>query len=285
MPFLIRRTRLLSRPITTIAAAPKHLGAQIGLAAVLHTWGQNLDHHPHVHCIVPGGGVSPDGMRWVPCRPGFFLPVRVLSRLFRRLFLEGLTAAFDAGELQFFNNLIGLNDRAAFQAHLAPLRTQDWVVFTKRPFAGPKQVLAYLARYTHRVAIGNSRLLELTDEHVSFRWKDYRETGRHKNKVMKLAANEFMRRFLLHVLPDGFHRIRHYGLFANGHRADKIALCRALLDVRPRANESDEHHHEEEPASPFEPPPCPCCGGRMKIIGTFDGPYSRPYHVRRLDAL
>jgi hypothetical protein len=271
--------------LTTIAADPKHLGAEIGLTAVLHTWGQSLDHHPHVHCIAPGGGVSPDGVRWVRCRPGFFLPVRVLSRLFRRLFLEGLMAAFDAGELQFFTDLAALNGREAFQAHLALLRTQEWVVFAKRPFAGPKQVLAYLARYTHRVAIGNSRLLELTDEHVSFRWKDYRATGLQQNKVMKLAAGEFMRRFLLHVLPDGFHRIRHYGLFANGHRADKLALCRTLLDVPPQANEYDEHHQETEPASPFEPPPCPCCGGRIKIIETFDGPYSRPYHVRRLDGL
>ena len=163
----------------------------------------------------------------------FFLPVRVLSRLFRRLFLEGLVAAFDAGELQFFSDLVALKDREAFKAYLAPLRTREWVVYAKRPFAGPKQVLAYLARYTHRVAIGNSRLLELTDEHVSFRWKDYRENGDHKNKVMKLAVGEFMRRFLLHVLPDGFHRIRHYGLFANGHRADKVTLCRKLLNVSP----------------------------------------------------
>ena len=269
--------------LTTIAADPKHLGAKIGLTAVLHTWGQSLDHHPHVHCVVPGGGVSPDGLRWVRSRPGFFLPVRVPSRLFRRLFLEGLAAAFDASELQFFSDLIALKDRAAFEAHLAPLRRQEWVVHAKPPFAGPKQVLAYLARYTHRVAIGNSRLLDLTDEHVSFRWKDYREIGRQKNKVMKLTAGEFMRRFLLHVLPDGFHRIRHYGLFANGHRADGLALCRTLLDVAPRANGHDERDREAEPASPFEPPPCPCCGGRMRIIETFDGPLSRPYQVRRLE--
>jgi hypothetical protein len=271
--------------LTAIAADPKHLGADIGLTAVLHTWGQSLDHHPHVHCIVPGGGISPDGARWVQCRPGFFLPVRVLSRLFRRLFLEGLTAAFDAGELQFFTNLIALNDRAAFQAHLAPLRTQDWVVFAKRPFAGPKQVLAYLARYTHRVAIGNSRLLELTDEHVSFRWKDYRENGDHKSKVMKLAVGEFMRRFLLHVLPDGFHRIRHYGLFANGHRADKLTLCRTLLAVSSARSDCDSRGQNDRSASLFKPPPCPCCGGRMRTIETFDGPYSRPYPARRPDGL
>jgi len=247
--------------LMTIAADPKHLGADIGLTAVLHTWGQSLDHHPHVHCIVPGGGVSSDGVSWMQCRPDFFLPVRVLSRLFRRLFLEGLVAAFDVGELQFFSDLVALKDRKAFQAYLTPLRTQEWVVFAKRPFAGPSQVLAYLARYTHRVAIGNSRLLELTDEHVSFRWKDYRENGDHKNKAMKLAVGEFMRRFLLHVLPDGFHRIRHYGLFANGHRADKLVLCRTLLDVPSAKPDHINRDEQAEPASVFEPPACPCCGG------------------------
>jgi hypothetical protein len=270
--------------LTTIAADPKHLGADIGLTAVLHTWGQSLDHHPHVHCIVPGGGVSPDGVSWMRCRPDFFLPVRVLSRLFRRLFLEGLAAAFDTGELQFFSELVALHDREAFQAYLAPLRTQEWVVYAKRPFAGPKQVLAYLARYTHRVAIGNSRLLDLTDEHVCFRWKDYRENGDHKSKVMKLAVGEFMRRFLLHVLPDGFHRIRHYGLFANGHRADKLTLCRKLLDVSPTQNNSESGTREDCAVSSFETPPCPCCGGHMRIIETFDGPLSRPYHIRRFDS-
>jgi hypothetical protein len=270
--------------LRTIAVDPKHLGADIGLTAVLHTWGQSLDHHPHIHCIVPGGGISPDGKSWVRCRRDFFLPVRVLSRLFRRLFLEGLAAAFDNGELQFFSDLVALNDRGAFQAYLAPLRTKEWVVFAKRPFAGPKQVLAYLARYTHRVAIGNSRLLELTDEHVSFRWKDYRENGDHKNKVMKLAVGEFMRRFLLHVLPDGFHRIRHYGLFANGHRADKVTLCRKLLNVSPTQSESENGAQKDCPASLFEPPPCPCCGGHMRIIENFDGPLSRPYQVRRFDS-
>jgi hypothetical protein len=210
--------------LTTIAKDAKHLGAEIGLTAVLHTWGQNLDHHPHVHCIVPGGGLSADRARWVHCRPGFFLPVRVLSRLFRRLFLDGLVAAFDAGQLQFFGDLAALKDREAFLAHLAPSRTRERVVYAKRPFAGPAQVLAYLARYTHRVAIGNSRIVELTNEHVRFRWKDYRVNGRSKSKVMALAVGEFMRRFLMHVLPDGFHRIRHYGLFANGRRVENIAL-------------------------------------------------------------
>jgi hypothetical protein len=208
----------------------------------------------------------------------------VLSRLFRRLFLEGFLAAYEAGELQFFTKLVALKDREAFKAYLAPLRTREWVVFAKRPFAGPKQVLAYLAPYTHRVAIGNSRLLDLTDEHVSFRWKDYRENGDHKNKVMKVAVGEFMRRFLLHVLPDGFHRIRHYGLFANGHRADKVTLCRTLLNVSPTHNDSENGAQKDCSASLFEPPPCTCCGGHMRIIDSFDGPLSRPYHVRRFDS-
>ena len=272
--------------LTTIAADPKHLGADIGLTAVLHTWGQNLNHHPHVHCIVPGGGISPNGDRWVRCRPNFFLPVRVLSRLFRRLFLEGLVAAFHAGELRFFSDLVALKDRGAFQAYLTPLRTQEWVVFAKRPFAGPSQVLAYLARYTHRVAIGNSRLLELTDQHVGFRSKDYRENGVARSKIMRLPVGEFMRRFLLHVLPNGFHRIRHYGLFANGHRADKLALCRSLLQVptTPPDRDSDSDDLDNEGAPSNDTPPCPCCGGRMKIIESFEGPYSRPFQARRADS-
>ena len=208
--------------LTAIAADPEHLGADIGITAVLHSWGQNLHHHPHVHCIVPGGGISPDGKRWIACKRGFFLPVRVLSRLFRRLFLQGLETMHAAGELQFFADLVSLNEASAFAAILAPLRRAEWVVYAKKPFAGPKQVLAYFARYTHRVAIANSRLIDLDETHVSFRWKDYRESGRRKSKVMRLSAGEFMRRFLLHVLPNGFHRIRHYGLFANGHRADKF---------------------------------------------------------------
>ena len=267
--------------LTTIAADPKHLGVQIGVTAVLHTWGQNLDHHPHVHCIVPGGGISPDRKRWIACRLGFFLPVRVLSRLFRRLFLDGLQALYDAGELQFFTGLVNLKDACAFSAHLSPLRKIEWVVYAKRPFAGSSQVLAYLARYTHRVAIGNSRLVDLDDQHVSFRWKDYRENG---SKVMRLTAGEFIRRVLLHVLPDGFHRIRHYGLFANGHRADKLVLCRTLLDVPAAESDRTNHDEEAEPKSAPESPPCPCCGGRMKIIENFDGPLSRPRHVRGFDS-
>jgi hypothetical protein len=270
--------------LTTIAGDPKHLGAEIGLTAVLHPWGQNLDHHPHVHCIVPGGGLSPDRARWVRCRPGFFLPVRVLSRLFRRLFLDGLAAAFDAGELKFFGEFAAFGDREAFMAHLAPYRTREWVVFAKQPFAGPAQVLAYLARYTHRVAIGNGRLVELTDEHVRFRWKDYRANDRAKHKVMTLAAGEFMRRFLMHVLPNGFHRIRHYGLFANGHRVESLALCRELLDVASPSKGPDAMGHADQAKAAVEPPPCPCCGGRMMIVETFESTYSRAYRDKGFDS-
>ena len=254
--------------LTTIAADPKHLGADIGVTAVLHTWGQNLDHHPHVHCIVPGGGISPGGERWVSSRRNFFLSVRVLSRLFRRLFLEGLERLHAEGELQFFNDLAPLEDIAQFRARLAPLRRSEWVVYAKRPFAGPSQVLAYLARYTHRVAIGNSRIVSIDDGQVAFRWKDYRQHGGQQKKVMHLDAGEFMRRFLLHVLPDGFHRIRHYGLFANGHRAEKLALSRKLLNVSVVARVEDDASGAE--AEIDEPPPCPCCGGRMRLIETFE---------------
>ena len=216
--------RAAARALTMIAADPRHLGAEIGLTAVLHTWGQKLDHYPHVHCIVPGGGVSPDGERWISCRPGFFLPVRVLSRLFRRLFLEGLVELFDAHQLRLFNNFAGLADRTAFLAHLTPLREREWVVYAKRPFAGPEQVLAYLARYTHRVAIGNSRLVELTDEHVAFRWKDYRQEGRSRNKTMTIPADEFIRRFLLHVMPDGFCRNRFDDRLLGLWKLDQLTL-------------------------------------------------------------
>jgi hypothetical protein len=270
--------------LTTIAADPKHLGAEIGVTAVLHTWGQNLDHHPHLHCIVPGGGLSPDRSHWVRCRPGFFLHVRVLSRLFRRLFLEGLASAFDAGELQFFGELARLGEREAFLAYLARDRAREWVVYAKQPFAGPAQVLSYLARYTHRVAIGNSRLIELTDEHVRFRWKDYRAHGRCKNKIMTLAVGEFMRRFLMHVLPTGFHRIRHYGLFANGRRVENLALCRERLEVPTPTTESEGVSRADQSQAPIEPPPCPCCGGRMRIIETFDPTHSRPHRSRGFDS-
>ncbi len=270
--------------LTTIAADPKHLGADIGVTAVLHTWGQKLDHHPHVHCIVPGGGISPDGTRWVPSRPKFLVHVCVLSALFRRLFLEGLARLHAEGEMQFFGDLAPLADARAFKSLLAPLRWTDWVVYAKRPFAGPEQVLAYLARYTHRVAISNRRLAEIGDDHVSFRWKDYREDGRARSKVMRLTPAEFMRRFLMHVLPEGFHRIRHYGLFANGHRAAKLDLCRRLLDVPVAITDGeDEHAGGQQPDEQREPPPCPCCGGRMRVTEIFDGPMSRPFRIRRLD--
>lgn len=267
--------------LTTIAADPKHLGANIGVTAVLHTWGQNLDHHPHVHCIVPGGGISSDVTRWVPSRRNFFLSVRVLSRLFRRLFLEGLERLHANGELHFFTDLAPLLDIDAFRARLLPLRRSEWVVYAKRPFAGPGQVLAYLARYTHRVAIGNSRLISIDDGQVAFRWKDYRQSGEQQKKAMHLSAQEFMRRFLMHVLPDGFHRIRHYGLFANGHRAEKIELCRKLLEVpAPDSHDGNENGAEAEAD---EAPPCPCCGGRMRVVETFERgamPRSSPIVMR-----
>ncbi len=250
-----------------IAADPKHLGAEIGLVAVLHTWGQNLHHHPHVHCVVPGGGPSADRTRWVGCRPGFFLPVKVLSRLYRRLFLTRLQAAVDAGQLRFFGALASLAGRAAFAACLRPLRAIPWVVYAKRPFGGPEQVLDYLARYSHRVAIANSRLVTLADGRISFLWKDYRHPA--KRKVMTLDADEFIRRFLLHVLPDGFHRIRHYGYLANGVRVAKLAHCRRLLaapEPAPPSRAADyrERYHQLTGRALDL---CPCCGGRMIEIG------------------
>ena len=222
--------------LRTIAADPKHLGAQIGATLVLHTWGSALTHHPHVHGIVPGGGLSPDGERWIACRPGFFLPVRVLSRLFRRHFLEALADAHRRGQLQFFGEYTELANPAAFARWLAPLRTCEWVVYAKRPFAGAQAVLEYLSRYTHRVAISNQRLVAFDERGVTFRWKDYRAKGRTRYKTMTLEAGEFMRRFLLHVLPGGFHRIRHYGLLANPVRRASLAKVRELLDVVPEFN-------------------------------------------------
>jgi len=213
-----------------IAADPAHLGAEVGVLAVLHTWGQNLLHHPHLHCLVPGGGISPDGSQWVASRPGFFLPVRVLSRLFRGVFLHHLEKAFAAGRLSFFSSLEPLRDRTAFLRHLAPARSVDWVVYAKRPFAGPHQVLTYVGRYTHRIAISNSRLVAIDGGQVSFRWKNYRQDGQHG--TMTLAADEFIRRFLIHVLPDGFHRIRYFGFLCNRQRQSKLARCRELLGMR-----------------------------------------------------
>jgi len=257
-----------SETLLTIAADPKHLGAKIGVTMVLHTWGSALTHHPHVHCIVPGGGISLDGQRWVPCKPKFFLSVKVLSRLFRRLMCERLVTAHAKGALQFFADNAALKDGDAFRKFLKPLRRLDWFVYAKRPFAGPDQVLSYLARYTHRVAIANSRLVAFDGARVRFKWKDYRRDGQARYGVMTLDAHEFIRRFLLHVLPNGFHRIRHYGLFANAARAENAAKARALLaDVAPPTPAQDKQ--DKEPAEPAPPMTCPCCGGPMILVEVF----------------
>jgi hypothetical protein len=260
----------------TIAADPKHLGARIGFMSVLHTWGSALTHHPHVHMVVPGGGLSRDGSKWIACRPRYFLTAEVLSALFRRLFLEMLLAAHAAGRLQFFGNHVRLADRAAFAAYLAPLRKIDWVVYAKEPFAGPEQVLRYLSRYTHRIAISNRRLLSADENGVTFKYKDYRIEGSPRYKTMTLATDEFIRRFLIHVLPKGFHRIRHYGLLASSNRAANLAHARTLLAVPPRLKkpETPEAALDE---SRVLPRPCPCCGGRMIIIETFERGSSPKY--------
>jgi Putative transposase/Transposase zinc-binding domain len=268
-----------SETMLTIAADPKHLGARIGILSVLHTWGSAMTHHPHVHMIVPGGGFSLDGKSWVSCRPRFFLSVRVLSRLFRRLFLEKLVAAHKAGELQFFNGHAALVDPQDFAAFLAPLRNTEWVVYSKRPFGGPKEVLRYLARYTHRVAISNRRLIACDEKGVTFKWKDYRIEGPDRYKVMTLGTHEFIRRFLIHVLPAGFHRIRYYGLLASGKRAENITRARELLmpPILPveaiKAISADAAEPQTAKHS------CPCCGGRMIIIERFKRgatPHYRP---------
>jgi hypothetical protein len=274
--------------LTTIAADPRHLGARIGLTAVLHTWGSAMTHHPHVHCIVPGGGLSTDAQRWIACRKGFFLPVRVLSRLFRRLFLDKLGAAHAAGRLVFFSDLAPLAEPAAFKARLAPLRRSEWVVYAKRPFGGPEAVLAYLARYTHRVAISNSRLIAMDHRGVRFHWRDYRTaspaTGAVKIKTMTLSPEEFLRRFLLHVLPGGFHRIRHYGLLAHGPLAVDIDRLRALIAVQAARQPTSPANDNDEPTEPEAQPPCPCCGGRMRIIEVFTRGRARrtPVPITRL---
>ena len=268
--------RAASETLRTIAADPRHLGAEIGFLAVLHTWGQNLLHHPHLHCLVPGGGIAPDGRSWIACRSGFFLPVTVLSRMFRGLFLHYLAKAFAAGELRFFPEHRDLQEPAAFRRYLAPTRDTEWVVYAKRPFAGPAQVLNYVGRYTHRVAISNNRLVSIDGDSVCFRWKDYRDGSRQK--VVSLRGGEFIRRFLIHVLPDGFRRIRYFGFLSNGHRARKLALCRELLRMVPAV-----------PAAPAEPPAdyrdryqaltgmslhqCPhCLTGTMVVTGCIARP-------------
>lgn len=259
--------RTASETMQIIAADPRHLGARIGITAVLHTWGSALTHHPHIHMIVPGGGISLDRERWVSARPAFLLPVRVLGALFRRLFLARLVTLHDARQLDFFGSMAHLADRRAFLRHLSPVRKKRWVVYAKPPFAGPEAVLAYLSRYTHRVAISNSRLLRFDEDGVTFRYKDYRRGAADRQQVMTLAADEFIRRFLLHVLPRGFHRIRHYGLLASGTRRTSLERARQLLAVAAPATDD----------APLEPadarPPCPCCGGRMVIVETFERQY------------
>jgi hypothetical protein len=274
--------------LRTIAADPKHLGAEIGFFAVLHTWGQTLVHHPHLHCVVPGGGLATDGERWVSCRPGFFLPVRVLSRFFRRRFLELLEQAFDRGELEFFSTLEALRQREVFRRYLDPLRQKEWIVYAKAPFAGPEQVLDYVGRYTHRVAISNNRLLEIEDGHVSFRWKDYRDGD--VQKTMILTAEEFIRRFLLHVLPPGFQRIRYYGFLGNRYREEKLAQCRRLLQVSPATAEKKadakaptDYRDRYEALTGVSLHACPACRrGRMLIIQQLS-PRRAPELTRVLD--
>ncbi len=264
--------------VQTIAADPKHLGARVGLTLVLHTWGSTMIHHPHVHGIVPGGGLSIDGEQWIHCRPGFFLPVRVLSRLFRRLFLDRLTQAFQAGELKFFGEHRLLANAKVFDDWIKPLRKIEWVVYAKRPFAGPQAVLAYLSRYTHRVAIANSRLLKFNDQGVTFKWKDYRSKQRFRHKNMTLKTNEFIRRFLIHVLPSGFHRIRHYGLLANSGRQDNLKRARELLidqtdDEGANENgaiDSTESRQDDVLELPQATYLCPDCGSPMVIIECFE---------------
>ena len=261
--------RTAAETLLTIAADPKHLGARIGATTVLHSWGSTMTHHPHVHMIVPGGGISLDGTRWVRCKPGFLLPVQVLSRLFRRLFLGALADAHAAGRLAFFGKIQDLHRREAFAAHLAPLRRKKWFVYTKPPFAGPEAVLAYLARYTHRVAISNSRLVALDERGVTFRYKDYR-SGQARYRTMTLSAGEFIRRFLLHVLPKGFHRIRHYGLLASASCKANIARARQLMAAPMAEVDPPAVHDTADPdATTDHRLPCPCCGGRMIIVEVF----------------
>mgnify|MGYP003649126134 CR=1 FL=1 len=257
--------RAAARTMTRIAADPKQLGARIGLTAVLHTWGSAMTHHPHIHMIVPGGGLSPDGVRWISSRSAFLLPVRVLGTLFRRLFIEGLPALHDAGRLAFFGTPAHLADRKAFARHLATVRKKRWVVYSKPPFAGPKAVLAYLARYTHRVAISSRRITAFDGANVTFRVKDYRQDGAARHKTLMLEAGEFIRRFLLHVLPSGFHRIRHYGFLTGPDRKARIERIRGLLGAPATPQPSADEPEVSQP--PDIRRPCPCCGGRMSVVG------------------
>jgi len=262
--------RVSAETMLTIAADPKHLGASIGITSVLHTWGSAMTHHPHVHMIVPGGGIARGGQRWVACRSGFFLPVRVLAKLFRRRFLDKLAAAHAAGRLQFFGDHAHLADPSAFAVFLKPLRKTKWFVYAKRPFAGPEAVLAYLSRYTHRVAISNRRLISADDTSVTFKVKDYRIDGPGRTKTMTLAAHEFIRRFLIHVLPKGLHRIRHYGLFASSGRADNIARIRHMLHGAVTPQQPPHDHSDDDGKAQTTADACPSCGGRMIVIDTFE---------------
>jgi hypothetical protein len=274
--------RATAQTLLTMAGDPQHLGAHIGFFAVLHTWGQNLLHHPHLHCVVPGGGLSSDHERWIPCRPRFFLDVRVLSRLFRDLFLQALDQAFQNGQLQFFGDLESLLDPARFNAYLAPLREAEWVVYAKPPLGGPQQAIEYLGRYTHRVAISNQRLLSDQDGQVSFQWKDYRHKNNQNSKVMTVPADEFIRRFLMHTLPPGFQRIRHFGFLANCHRKIKLALCRQLL-IHPIVGllpEADDCRQLLEAITENPILRCPYCGIgtmiRVAILPSYLWPATPP---------
>ena len=270
--------RAAAQTLRTIAADPKHLGARIGVTMVLHTWGSAMTHHPHVHCVIPGGGVSNDGQRWIPCRPGFFLPVRVLSRLFRRLFLEQLMLAYNAGQLQFFGQHQTLHNPQTFDICLQPVRNIEWVVYAERPFAGPKAVFAYLSRYTHRVAIANSRLLSHNQHRVTFKYKDYRQKQQYRHKSMSLNTDEFIRRFLIHVLPSGFHRIRHYGLLANTVRNNNLTQIRQLLNTPPTVTDAVTTINDSTHCLYL----CQSCGSPMIIIEILDPdhpPRAPPIHV------
>ena len=271
----------MAEALSTIAADPKHLGAEIGFFAVLHSWGQNLLFHPHLHCVVPGGGISLDGTRWISCRPRFFLPVRVLSRLFRRLFLQYLQEAFEAGKLRFFSSLATLQDPQAFNRHLDPVRNLKWVVYAKPPFAGPQQVVSYVGRYTHRVAISNHRIVDIEGGEVKFTWRDYRDNNRQK--TMTLSADQFIGRFLLHVLPSGFHRIRYYGFLANPHRQEKLEQCRQLLGMTPTRESSSDPATLEDYRDRYEKltgrslRECPVCHrGHMIPVANLPGANSSP---------
>jgi hypothetical protein len=273
--------RATAEALSTIAADPQHLGAEIGFFAVLHSWGQNLLFHPHLHCVVPGGGISPDGTRWISCRPNFFLPVKVLSRLFRRLFLRYLQEAFDAGKLHFFTSLQALQNPQAFTRHLDSVRDVEWVVYAKPPFAGPQQVVDYVGRYTHRVAISNHRIVDIEDDQVKFTWRDYRDNN--QQKTMPLTADEFIGRFLLHVLPRGFHRIRYYGFLGNPHRKEKLERCRQLLGMAPRKENSAEPAPREDYRDRYERltgrslRECPVCHrGRMIAVKALPQVRSSP---------